>query len=307
MVGICYLKENKMLNKGPTKPFATFEEQLSLLKSRGLNVDDDKKALSVLKSISYYRFSGYSLSLRDKENNFHPNISFDNIHELYMFDEKFRSIIMQYCGIVEISFRSYLSYFHSQKYNPLGYLEPNNFEDAPKHSDFLKELEKEINRSNDYFIQHHKKERNSIFPFWVVIEVISFGVLSKLYKNMKTEDRNQLAKEYVGYKREYIENWLQCCSYARNIAAHGGRFYNRLFQASKVKINKKRYPNIDNSSSFALIIAIYNLLPSDNVKNTMVSDIQNCFHSFDFALPKYLGFPEKWEELLLKKAEIIQS
>ena len=289
-----------MLNKGDTKLFLTYDEQLMLLKSRGLIIDDDEKALSVLRSISYYRFSGYSLTLRDTKDNFHANVSFDNIYELYMFDEKFRGIIMQYCGIIEVSFRSYISYFHSQKYTPLGYLEQNNFEDLSIHNDFLVELEKEIKRSNDYFILHHKKKLGSIFPFWVAIEVISFGVLSKLYKNMKTEDRNQLAHKYIGQHREYVENWLQCCSYARNVAAHGGRFYNRLFKASKVKINKKRYPDIDNSSSFSLIIAIYNLLPSDKVKNMMISDIQNCFHSFSFALPKYLGFPENWE-LLLKR------
>ena len=118
---------------------------------------------------------------------------------------------------------------------------------------------------------------------------------------MKTADRTQLAKKYVGHKREYVENWLQCCSYARNIAAHGGRFYNRLLHACPVKINKTRYPDIKNTSPFAFIIAIYNLLPSDRTKNMIIADIKNCFSLFNFALPKYLGFPEKWDLLIKSK------
>lgn len=287
-----------MLNWGTTKPFLIYEKQLELLESRGLIVEDREKALSVLKSINYYRFSGYSLTLRHNDK-FYPGITFDNIYELYVFDEQFRSVIMKYCGIVEITFRSYISYFHSEKYMPLGYLSPLNFDDITRHSGFIVELNKEIERSDDYFVEHHKADLNSVFPFWVAIEVTSFGVLSKLYKNMKTEDRTEIAKQYVKFGRKYVENWLQCCSYVRNIAAHGGRFYNRLLKACPVKVNAKRYPNVDNTSPFAFVIAIYNMLPSDRVKNMMMGDLKQCFSDYPFALLKHMGFPTNWESMLV--------
>ncbi len=236
-----------MLNIGSTKPFLSYEEQLALLEDRGLIVEDRKKALSVLLMINYYFFRGYSLTLL-KNDSFYSGITFDNIYELYMFDEQFRSIVMKYCGIVEVTFRSYISYYHSEKYTPLGYLNPGNFDDITRHSNFIVELDKEIERSDDYFIEHHKSDLNSVFPLWVAIEVTSFGVLSKLFKNMKLDDRNSIANKYVGYSRKYVENWLQCCSYARNIAAHGGRFYNRLLKSCPVKINKRRFPNVNNMS-----------------------------------------------------------
>ena len=286
-----------MLNRGNTKPFLTYDEQLRLLKDRGLIIDDEEKALSVLKSINYYRFSGYSLTLRHNDV-FDNGVTFENIYELYMFDEKFRNIVMQYCGIVEVTFRSYISYYHSEKYTPMGYLDHVNFEDISRHSNFLVELDGEIDRSDDYFIAHHKNDLNSVFPFWVAIEVTSFGVLSKLYKNMKREDRTALAKKYIGYGRKYVENWLQCCSYARNIAAHGGRFYNRHLKSCRVNINGKRYPGVNNESPFAFIIAIYNMLPSDRVKDMMISDLESLFASFSFAHIKYLGFPSDWKGLL---------
>ena len=286
-----------MLNFGNTKPFLSYETQLDLLKDRGLEIEDYDKALSVLKSINYYRFSGYSLTLR-KDDAFYPGITFDNIYELYLFDEQFRSLIMKYCGIVEVTFRSYLSYYHSQQYTPLGYLSPTNFEDISRHSGFIVELDKEIERSDDYFIEHHKTDLNSVFPFWVAIEVTSFGVLSKLYKNMKLNDRNDIARIYVKRGRKYVENWLQCCSYVRNIAAHGGRFYNRLLKSCPVRINTKRYPGINNTSPFAFVIAIYNLLPSDRVKKMMINDLKKCFSDYPFALIEHLGFPDEWESLI---------
>lgn len=287
-----------MLKTGTTKPFLSYEDQLKLLENRGLIIEDTDKALSVLMSINYYRFSGYSLTLRRYDDTFYPNITFDNIYELYMFDEQYRSIMMKYCGIVEVTFRSYISYFHAGKYTPLGYLLPSNFEKKHYHKSFMKDLEKEIERSDDYFIAHHKKDLGSVFPFWVAIEVTSFGVLSKLYKNLKIEDRTIIAKKYVKYSREYVENWLQCCSYTRNIAAHGGRFYNRRLKSCPVRLNRKRYLNIDNTSPFAFVIAIYNLLPSDRVKGMMLQDIKKCLADYPFVLLKHLGFPNNWDEIL---------
>ncbi|MCR4754319.1 MAG: Abi family protein [Lachnospiraceae bacterium] len=286
-----------MLNRGITKPFITYEDQLKLLEDRGLAIENHEKALSVLKSINYYRLSGYSLSLR-RDDHFYPGISFENIYELYMFDELFRSVIMKYAGIVEVSFRSYIAYYHAEKYTPLGYLDQNNFEDISRHSRFLVDLNEEIERSDDYFVSHHKVNLNSVYPFWVAIEVTSFGVLSKLYKNMKIDDRKAIAKNYVGYPRKYVENWLQCCSYCRNIAAHCGRFYNRSLKSCPVRLNPKCYNGISNVSAFAFVIAIYNLLPSDRVKNMFKSDLSDCFIKFPFALPKYMGFPDNWFAVL---------
>ncbi len=286
-----------MFNRGETKPFLSYEDQLALLRDRGLIINDTEKALSVLKSINYYRLSGYSLSLR-KNDSFYPNVTFDNIYSLYMFDENYRAVIMKYCGIVEVTFRSYLSYYHAQVYSPLGYLEPQNFDDISRHSNFIVELDKEIARSDDYFIAHHKNDLDNIFPFWVAIEVTSFGLLSKLFKNMKTEDRNNISRTYVGYGRKYVENWLQCCSYCRNIAAHGGRFYNRSLKSCPVRLNTKRYPGISNEVPFAFVIAIYNLLPSERVRKMFICDLKNVFSDYPFALPKHLGFPESWESIL---------
>ena len=70
------------LKIGETKPFLSIDDQLDLLIKRGLIVSDRNNALNILNRTNYYRFSAYSLTLR-KDNVFYPNITFDNIYEIF--------------------------------------------------------------------------------------------------------------------------------------------------------------------------------------------------------------------------------
>ena len=49
-----------------TKSFCTYEQQLQILKRRGLSIADDTLALQWLREKNYYRLSAYSLTLRRK-------------------------------------------------------------------------------------------------------------------------------------------------------------------------------------------------------------------------------------------------
>lgn len=286
-----------------TKPFKSFEDQLDILMSRGLLVSDRKKSVETLKHINYYRLSAYSLTLRH-DDRFYPKTTIENIIELYNFDDAFRHLIFIYTTVIENSFRTYTAYHHSQKYGPLGYLNNQNFENEWFHSTFLSELNRCINRSDDVFIKHHLKDLKGVFPFWVAIEVTTFGMVSKLYKNFLNEDKDLIAKTYFSVSREYIENWLHCAAIARNISAHGARFYNRKLEFCKVKISSKMQVQVNPSSPFAFVFAIYNLLPSDEIKNTMIVDLKTVFTRYPFALPQHMGFPSNWE-LILKQRPLI--
>lgn len=286
-----------ILNRGETKAFLTFEEQLNLLESRGLIVTDSAYALAILKRTNYYRLSAYSLTLR-KDDTFYPDVTFENIYELYRFDECFRSIILKHSFVVEVSFRSYIAYVHSKNHGPLGYLDAANFSDLTRHARFLSDLAENIERSDDTFISHHKKDLGGVYPLWVAIEELTYGTLSMMYKNLLPDDRAEIADTFIGYSRYYVENWLQCCSYCRNIAAHGGRFYNRMLKSCPVRLSRKMTRFVDNNRPFAFVLAIYNLLPSQECKQIFISDLSSLFDSHPFALHKHVGFPKNWLKML---------
>ena len=49
------------------KEFKTIEEQLEILRSRGLTIGDESAAKDFLLRNNYYRVSGYSLTLRKND------------------------------------------------------------------------------------------------------------------------------------------------------------------------------------------------------------------------------------------------
>ena len=277
-----------------TKPFKTYREQIELLRARGLIIYDDAYAEEVLKRLNYYRLSAYSLTLR-KNDRFYPGVTLDDVAELYAFDHALRQLLFQYSSIVEVSARAYISYYHAQKYGPLGYLNNQYFEDECKHAGFLRELYASLRASSDAFIVHHREELGGVYPFWVAIEETTFGSLSKFYKNMLAEDRQAIAKTYYGLPRAYVESFMQCASVTRNIAAHGGRFYNRIHLKPSVKLpSGMRAVGCDSPAAY--IYAVYALLPDED-QYAMLQDLTRIFHNHPFALPRHLGLPPDWKRL----------
>jgi abortive infection bacteriophage resistance protein len=286
-----------MLNQGLTKEYKTYEEQIDILKSRGLIINNPTDALAFIKRVNYYRFSAYTLTLR-KNDVFYANVSFEDVCDLYYFDYDFRKIIYAYTACIEITFRNYVAYFHAGKYGALGYLDAQNSSNLLHHANFLTSLDSELRRSDDAFVHHHVKKLDSVFPFWVAVETTSFGVLSKFFKNMHKEDRAEITREHYRYAREYIENWLHCCVYIRNIAAHGGRLYNRDHKSCPVRLPKKYKDRVSKTRTFAFVYAIYNLLPTEDIKCEFLDAIDSVFRDHPFALGKHMGFCSDWKEIL---------
>lgn len=287
------------LKRGQTKPFLTIEEQLDLLVDRGLIVNDRENALNILNRTNYYRLSAYSLTLR-KDDIFYDGVTFDNIYELYRFDDAFRKIVFKHTQYTEISLRSYIAYEHSNKYGPQGYMENKHFDNKFYHLDFIAKLQEEIAKSDDVFVHHYKVDFDSVFPIWVAVECATFGNLSKLYKNLLPDDRTLISKKYYGVNREYIENWLQAAVFVRNVAAHGGRFYNRKLRTIPVKLPSKYKDTINQYGAFAYIYAIYKLQPTKALCESMRNDLKATFEMYPFALKKHLGFPDNWLEILIE-------
>jgi len=139
---------------------------------------------------------------------------------------------------IEIAFRTHISYHVAHTYGSLGYLNSAHFENENYHAAFISELEKEVQRSQEIFIKHHIEKYNGQIPVWVAVEVLSFGALSKLFSNMKSDDRNQISRSNYRVPARYLESWLKCLSYLRNICAHYGRLYNRPL-TSKPRLDER--------------------------------------------------------------------
>ena len=227
------------LNTGSVKVHYDYEKQIDRLKQYGMIINDYDFAKEFLKNHEYYRLSGYC-HLFIQNDRFIKNITFEEIVDIYEFDRALRILILEYLYKIEIKFKSIISYYCADTYGPLAYLNYNNFNSKKFHKNFLATAKREIGRSDEKFIEHHIKNKNSIFPIWVVFEVLSFGTISKFYKNMKTKDKKSLSKIYFnGIDYEYIENWINVLSNFRNLCAHNSRLYNKKIFHTSIKYDNK--------------------------------------------------------------------
>jgi abortive infection bacteriophage resistance protein len=290
-------------SKPSIKKPTTFKEQVELYRKRKLQVEDSELAESFLKRVNYYRLSAYRLTLKDSnpdnKENYKVGSTFEQLTSIYTFDKKMRHILIDVLESIEIAFRTHIAYLIAHKYEPLGYKDSSNFKVKKFHNDFLEELDKVINRSkkSEIFIGHYQKNYNGQFPIWVATEIMSFGMLSKLYKNLKINDKAAIAKEYYGLSYTYVESWLETLTYVRNVCAHYGRLYNKTI-VFKPRLFKAESKLIDKSKLFAAIYVTIRLLPEADARRLVVN-LEALIEEYKDCIEfKYIGFPNNWNTTL---------
>ena len=226
----------------PNKPAYSLIEQITLLKSRGMLFKNETDAVSCLKNISYYRLKGYWWDLQvDKINHqFEHNVYFEDVIERYNFDKELRIILFNAIELIEISLRTKMIYHLSLAYGGLWYKNENLFEKVPLklkdgsqttvYDNTISELQKEFNRSQEIFVQDHKKRYpNQDADAWKLLEVASLGTLSKLFKNLKHQlpEKSTISKEMGLNLHSELSSWLEAITYVRNIIAHHSRLWSK--------------------------------------------------------------------------------
>lgn len=114
------------------KKHLTYGEQIKKLRDRGCIITDDAACESALKHIGYYRLSAYFLPFKGENGKYTEGLSFAKVRRVYEFDRKLRNLLFSAIEVIEVSLRARLAYFHSEKYGPLGYLNPDTFNSKHK-------------------------------------------------------------------------------------------------------------------------------------------------------------------------------
>ena len=113
------------------KEFKTINEQLDILKDRGLIIEDELVAKETLLRENYFFIMGYRhLFMKSaKESKFIPGTTFGELYSLFTFDRNFRNIIFKNILVIENQLKSVTSYQLSKKYGyrEKDYLNPKNF------------------------------------------------------------------------------------------------------------------------------------------------------------------------------------
>ena len=295
------------------KPATTYEEQYSKLLSRGLLIPSKDRVISFLKENNYYRFTGYAkLYTKPDSDDFIDGLTFDKLFNIYTFDSELRAIINVMVAQIEVTVRTQLAYNLSNNISPYCYKNKIIFSDENFFKETNKIIENEIKKASDEpMIKHFAGKQK---PFWVIIEILSFGVVSKLYANLLTENKKLVSSgTYYNINYEYFGNYLNVCTSIRNNCAHRARLYGKTFTTAPrfSKKEKKKYGDptivdnyfITNGSSTSLFECIYACMkliikPKNKKKYINMFSKLIAKYNSDIELTK-IGFPKNWKEILI--------
>lgn len=262
-----------------TKPHLSYEEQVGLLKSRGMVFENEENAAKILQTVSYYRLSGYWFHLQNDDNKFSKQAKFEDIFRAYKLDEEMRSLIFPIISLFEVSLRSKIGHIFGEELD-----QTFLFNQTYLKKEFLNKVSNDFLRSSEGFAQEiHSKYYLESLPAWIILETTSFGTLINIFKHIKHKDKAEdlninrfklkIAKSYNIESINSFISILQHLNTVRNICAHHSRTYNKNLNKSYKTINaphfNKYFASDENKKRkiYNSFVALYFLL-----KNLKIAD-----------------------------------
>ncbi len=304
------------------KEFKNLDEQISILEYKGLIIKDKDFAHMVLLRENYFFLNGYRhLFLKSKnERRFIEGTTFEELYSLFLFDRQFRNIIFKHLLIIENNIKSIISYQLSRKYGykESDYLKPKNFTNHPEKTrqvnDLIKKMKRQV-RSNapQHAATMHYVNNYGYIPLWVLVKVLSFGIVSELFSILRREDQEIIAECY-DVPVESLINYLPILANYRNLCAHEDivfenktqrviedTIYHKLLKINKID-GEYQYGKND---LFALIIMMKQLITPIEFKN-LTKEISRVITNLEYNLNTItiikvlnrMGFPENWQDLM---------
>lgn len=247
------------------KPALHVEQQLELLKQRGLQVANDDSAMRFLEVVTLFRLSPYMRPFQqpDPAHIFKAGSTLKSIVDIYRFDGTLRRITMDAIERVEVAIRATVSNHMCPKYGPDWIADKTVFSSSYTHSELLRPLREQLNKERRKFGREAERLRSSRHvdgalqqriesrmrdnyfrfygatynhpefpPAWAVLEELSLGTVSTLFNAIgKSSDKKAIASRFK-LPFDVLASWLHTLTFVRNCCAHHSRLWNRELSIS---------------------------------------------------------------------------
>ncbi len=304
------------------KVFKTLDEQIEILKGKGLVIDDIEYARNIILRENYFFLMGYRhlFYKSDGSKTFREGTNFRELYALFTFDRQLRNIIFKNVLIIENNCKSIFSYVLSHKYGykENDYLRPQNYvqshEKQRQVNDLLRKMKRQIRiNGGQHDSTKHYINNYGYIPLWVVVKVLSFGITSELYTIMKDMDQKDIAKEFH-VDPENLLTFLPILSNYRNLCAHEDILFehhtqkvipdNKYHEALHISKMEDEYM-YGKGDVFAVVIIFKYLLSKDDFRlflNEVSYELDRLAGKLN-SIPVYyvldhMGFPTNYLELL---------
>ncbi len=304
------------------KKFKTLQEQVDILESKGLLIEDRDECIDILLRENYFFINGYRhlLMKSPQDRNFVVGSTFRELYSIFLFDRYLRNIIFKNLLIVENNMKSIISYQLSKKYGyrEKDYLNAKNFTNDPDKSRRVKDLINKMKRQIRVNGQQHTATMHYItnygyIPLWVLVKLLSFGVISDLFTVLKPEDKVGIADIY-DVEVSQLEDFLPILANYRNLCAHEDILYDHRTDKSidnNIYHEKLGILQMDDeyiygkNDIFAVVIILKYLLTDAEFRLMMreidyeIGKLSGVIKSIPLAkILDRIGFPENYMELV---------
>lgn len=301
------------------KEFKTIDEQIELLRSRNLHIENKKTAKEILLNNNYYYLiNGYKdlfLNKNSKTEMFCKKTSIEEIYSLYEFDRKIRIKFLEYILLIERKIDTYIAYEFSKNYGHKDYLIPENFNNISKNKKLIVKFINDINLE----ISHQYKNSNKMImhyidtykyiPLWVLIRILSFGKVSKFYSFMKQKEQNNIGRKF-NIQSETLKVYFINLGNVRNICAHDEKLYDLILKKrinitdyhKKLELVRKGDKTVYATRDlFSIVIILKKELFNEFYRNIIqaIEKLENQLFSIKIDKVLYkMGFPKNYKDLI---------
>ena len=301
------------------KIFKSLDEQIDILREKGLTINDLDKAKQILFRENYFFLSGYRhLFMKEKKNShFVDGATFDELYAMFSFDRRVRNIFFSFILIIENNIKSISSYQLSKKYGfkDKDYLNPKNFtQDSMKTRqvrDILNKMKRQIRVNGaEHAATLHYIDNYGYVPLWILVKVLSFGIVSEFYGILKYEDQVAIADIY-DLDTESLSIYLSVLANYRNICAHEEVLFdhrsqraipdNRYHEELNIETDEYNDYKYGTNDLFAVVIIFKKLLSEEEFRDFMnqlnyeVDILKGKIKSVDVTkILNQCGFPDNW-------------
>lgn len=304
------------------KIFKTLDEQVKIMRDKNLIIDDENFVKDILLRENYFFINGYRYLFMKSMNDrtFIDGANFRELYALFYFDRQLRNILFKNILTLENNIKSIISYELSRKYGfkEKNYLNPKNFNRDSKKTKQVNDLLKKVKRQiivngREHTATKHYMSNYGYIPPWIVVKVLSFGIVGELFTILKREDQEDIANTF-NVDVDSLLVYLPIIANYRNLCAHEDICYEHRTQK---RIPNTKYHDLLNipktngeyiygiNDLFALIIILKRLLRPDDF-HIMLNEIS---YEIDYlngrlhtiSIGKVLdkmGYPKNYKEIV---------
>ena len=305
------------------KQFKNLEEQIEILKYKGMTINDEDYAKKILLRENYFFLSGYRYPFMrsNVDKHFLEGVTFEEMYSLFLFDRAIRNVFFKNLLIIENNLKSIFSYQLSKKYGykEKYYLKARNFtSDKSKQkqvNDLIKKMKRQIRiNGSQHTATAHYMYNYGYVPLWILVKVLSFGIVGELFSITKYDAQVAICKIYDIPVDEF-STYLPILSNYRNLCAHEdilyenrtqkhikGTIYHKLLGIKKDD-NEDEYEKGVNDL-FSLLIIMKRMLSYEEFKdmclelNKRIENLEYNLHSIKIEkILDIMGFPSNYMQL----------